>query len=109
MSKTLSHHMLHSLLALGAGGLLAAGATAAQATTQHRMHGDYNAKASAHAAADLAKDASALAPQVPQSAAVSPTGPTVIASAVVPDTPANRAMYGKPLSAAGRRTWAIGD
>jgi hypothetical protein len=99
--------MWHYLLTLNACGLLAAGATAAQATAQHGS--DYNAKASAHAAADLAQDASALAPQVPQSAAVSPTGPTVIASAVVPDTPANRARYGKPLSAAGRRTWAIGD
>jgi hypothetical protein len=98
--------MWHSLLALGACGLLAAGATAAQATARHW---DYNAKASAHAAADLAKDASAIAPQVSQSAAVSPTGPTVIASAVIPDTPANRARYGKPMSAAGRRTWAIGD
>jgi hypothetical protein len=55
--------------------------------------------------------------QAPQSVAVVPTTATassvttteVIASAPVPDTPANRARYGQPLSNSGRRTSASGN
>jgi hypothetical protein len=55
----------------------------------------------------------------PQSAAVVPSSAPVstfssdttqvIASAPVPDTPANRAAYGQPLSNGGRRTAASGN
>jgi hypothetical protein len=50
---------------------------------------------------------------VPDSAPVSTVTETVttevIASAPVPDTPANRARYGAPLSNGGRRTGAAGN
>jgi hypothetical protein len=49
------------------------------------------------------------APQVPRAAALSPTGPTLIASLPVPDTPNDRVLYGEPLSRAGKLTPAIGD
>lgn len=70
---------------------------------------DFNKAASAQAASDWGRDAAALAPSVPESQAVSPTGPTLIASRPIPDTRANRARYGQPLSRSGRRTPAIGD
>jgi len=34
---------------------------------------------------------------------------TLVASSPVPDTPENRAKYGKPMSNAGRRTRAAGN
>jgi hypothetical protein len=37
------------------------------------------------------------------------TSDQVIASQPVPDTPANRAKYGKPLSRAGKRTAPAGN
>jgi len=43
------------------------------------------------------------------SATVDANGNQVIASAPVPDTPANRAAYGQPLSRAGRRTKPAGN
>jgi hypothetical protein len=54
------------------------------------------------------------APQasIPSSAPVSTVSPTtteVIASAPVPDTAANRAAYGQPLSNSGRRTAPAGN
>jgi hypothetical protein len=36
-------------------------------------------------------------------------GTQVIASQPVPDTPANRAQYGKPMSRAGKRTAPAGN
>ncbi len=88
-----------TLLASAAGVLIAGPAFA----------NDYNPAASARAAADYAKDAAALAPQVPENEALNPQGPTVIASPPVPDTGANRARYGGPMSRAGRVTPPIGD
>jgi hypothetical protein len=38
-----------------------------------------------------------------------PNGVETIASPPVPDTPANRARFGRPLSRAGQRTPATGD
>ena len=43
------------------------------------------------------------------SATVDANGVQVIASAPVPDTPANRAAYGQPLSRAGKRTAPRGN
>jgi hypothetical protein len=43
------------------------------------------------------------------SANVGPGGSDVIASQPVPDTPANRAAYGQPMSRAGKRTAPTGD
>jgi len=69
----------------------------------------YNKEASARAAENRAQDASAIAQQTPSDAALNPTGPTMIASQPVPDTAANRAAFGQPLSRAGKRTAPIGD
>ena len=69
----------------------------------------YNPQASARAAENLAQDASAIAAQQSAAAATDPAGPTMIASQPVPDTPANRAAFGQPLSRAGKRTAPIGD
>jgi hypothetical protein len=35
--------------------------------------------------------------------------PNVVSNPPIPDTPANRHLYGKPMSNAGRHTAAIGD
>lgn len=43
------------------------------------------------------------------SATVGPNGVQVVASQPVPDTPANRAAYGQPLSHAGKRSKPNGD
>ena len=43
------------------------------------------------------------------SATVDANGTQVIASQPVPDTPANRAAFGKPMSHAGKRTAPSGD
>ncbi len=91
--------MFRYLLLASAAGLLAAGPALAE----------YNKAASARAAENLGQDASALAPQVPPDQALTPQGPTVIASQPVPDTPQNRAKYGQPMSRSGRLTKPIGD
>ena len=70
---------------------------------------DYNYKASARAAQTWARDTSAIAPQVSERQALNPYGPTVIGSQPVPDTRANRARYGEPMSRAGKMTAPIGD
>jgi hypothetical protein len=72
-------------------------------------HTDFNPSASARAARTWEYKADTLAPQASERAALDPTGPTRIASAPVPDTPANRARFGQPLSRAGRMTAPIGD
>ena len=60
--------------------------------------GGYDAKGSAWAARNWAIQASALAPQSSAKAAASPFGPMLIASRPIPDTAANRARYGEPMS-----------
>lgn len=70
---------------------------------------DYNRAASARAAHNWAFEARSMAPQVSEQAALDPQGPTLVASQPVPDTPANRARFGQPLSHAGRMTAPIGD
>jgi len=92
--------MSRLLLLLGVATALTAGSAAAT---------DYNKAASAQAAQDLGKDASSLAPQVPQDQALNPQGPTLIASQPVPDTPENRAKFGQPMSRAGKHTAPLGD
>lgn len=69
----------------------------------------YDRAASARAAQNLSQDASAVAPQVPPGQATDPTSTVTVASQPVPDTPANRAAFGQPLSRAGKRTAPIGD
>jgi hypothetical protein len=69
----------------------------------------YNRAASVRAARTWAFEARALAPQVSEQPALNPQGPAIIASQPVPDTPANRARYGEPMSRAGRLTAPIGD
>ena len=44
-----------------------------------------------------------------QAAALTPNDPSVVSNGPVPDTKANRAKYGKPLSAAGRATQPAGN
>ena len=44
-----------------------------------------------------------------QAAALTPGDPSVVSNGPVPDTKANRAKYGKPLSAAGRATQPAGN
>ncbi|HTX50172.1 MAG TPA: hypothetical protein VME40_12385 [Caulobacteraceae bacterium] len=69
---------------------------------------------SAPAAIDRATLASAMTTE-PANAIVTVTTDAngdrhvLVASPPVPDTPANRAKYGQPLSRAGRRTAPIGD
>jgi hypothetical protein len=89
--------------------LAAATLAIAAASSQGVFAQGYNPKASAQAAQDWSRDASALAPQVPANAALDPTGPTRIASQPVPDTKENRAQFGQPLSRSGKRTAPIGD
>jgi hypothetical protein len=91
--------MFRYLVFASVAGLIAAGPAFAQ----------YDKAGSAKAAENLGQDAAALAPQVPADQAVNPQGPTKIASAPVPDTKANRAKYGGPMSRAGRATKPIGD
>jgi hypothetical protein len=45
----------------------------------------------------------------PVSATTDANGMQIVASAPVPDTPANRAKYGKPMSRAGRLTKPVGN
>jgi len=45
----------------------------------------------------------------PASATTDASGVVVVAMAPVPDTPANRAKYGKPMSRAGRHTAPAGN
>lgn len=69
---------------------------------------------SAPAAMDRATEASAMTTE-PANALVSVTVDAngdrhmLVTSPPVPDTPANRAKYGQPLSRAGRRTAPAGD
>jgi len=89
---------------------LAAGTIAlAAAVTQAAFAQGYDRAASARAAQNLAQDASAIAPQVPPDQALNPTTTVTVTSQPVPDTPANRARFGQPLSHAGRLTAPIGD
>jgi hypothetical protein len=67
---------------------------------------DYNPAASRMAAQEWRSEAP---PQVPERAALNPEGPTLVASAPVPDTPTDRARFGQPMSRAGRMTRPIGD
>ncbi|HEY1753418.1 MAG TPA: hypothetical protein VGG29_19330 [Caulobacteraceae bacterium] len=63
--------------------------------------------ASARAAQDWRVDTAA---RMSEEAALNPYGgPTLIASRPVPDTWANRARFGQPLSRAGKLTAPIGD
>ncbi|HUZ12324.1 MAG TPA: hypothetical protein VMU93_05700 [Caulobacteraceae bacterium] len=93
--------------------LMIAGAAATALTAvpafANDYHHDYNPRASARAAQDWGQNASALAPQVPPSQALDPQGPTLVASQPVPDTPRNRARFGRPLSRSGKLTAPIGD
>jgi hypothetical protein len=63
--------------------------------------------ATANTTAETAMPANSSAANI--SASVAADGTQVIASQPVPDTPANRAKYGKPMSNAGKRTPATGD
>ncbi|MGH6956908.1 MAG: hypothetical protein ACREEW_09630 [Caulobacteraceae bacterium] len=95
--------MTRFILLAGACALAAATvATAAQAR-------DYNVWGSRHAAHTWRAEAAEYAPQAPAAEAEAPNGPTLIASRPVPDTRANRARFGQPLSLAGRMTAPIGD
>lgn len=97
--------MLRSTLLAGVAVLLAG----APAFAFNRTTADYNPRASAKAARTWRYEAQSLAPSVSGQAALDPQGPTVVASRPVPDTPANRARFGEPMSDAGRMTQPIGD
>jgi hypothetical protein len=45
----------------------------------------------------------------PASATTDASGAQVVSNGPIPDTPANRAKYGKPMSHAGRHTQPAGD
>ena len=90
-----------------AGAVLAGPALASESAQSHRSH--FNPAASARAADTWRFDARSLAPRVPEQAALDPQGPTLIASSPVPDTRANRARLGEPLSRSGRSTSPLGD
>ena len=107
--RTLDHYkapkMSKALIIAAVASVLAGG----PALAFNRPAADYNPQASAQAAKSWRLEANAMAPQVSTSAALNPAGPTLIASRPVPDTPANRAKYGEPMSRAGQRTAPIGD
>jgi hypothetical protein len=81
----------------------------AAAFSQAAFAQGYDRAASARAAQSLAQDASAMAPQTPPDQAMNPATSITVASQPVPDTRANRAAFGQPLSRAGKRTAPIGD
>jgi hypothetical protein len=102
----------------------AAPATPAAPADQQAMPASPTAPAAADAAspvAAVAQDPSAPlgsntnpipqnSPTPPgQAAALTPGDPSVVSNGPVPDTKANRAKYGKPLSAAGRATQPAGN
>jgi hypothetical protein len=100
--------------------LIGAAAYAQPATTDQappasgQMAPDSSAPAPSAAAAPAAStDMSAQPAQTGAaantSATVSANGTQVIASQPVPDTPANRAAFGQPLSHAGKHTRAAGN
>ena len=104
--------MHRSLLLAGATAALFAAAPTfalARGWDQSDSHLHYDRGASARAARMLAQDTAAIAPAVAPSEALDPDGPTIVRGRPVPDTPANRARYGQPMSRAGKMTAPIGD
>ena len=67
--------------------------------------GSLNSSASSSDAASVAPAAGAPTERAPSATA----GADVISNGPVPDTPANRAKYGQPMSHAGRMTKAAGN
>jgi hypothetical protein len=67
--------------------------------------GSLNSSASSSDAANVAPAAGAPTERAPSATA----GADVISNGPVPDTPANRAKYGQPMSHAGRMTRAAGN
>jgi hypothetical protein len=100
--------MMKLVLMLTAGAAMLGGPALAAVGAQS-LHSGFKPDASAKAAKTWRFEARALAPQVPEQAALDPQGPTLIASTPAPDTPANRAGLGEPLSRSGRLTSPIGD
>jgi hypothetical protein len=91
------------------------GATAAQATDPATQPALAQADATAAvppAAADANGNAAGAVPTVPDQAQA-PANATVVAATVtngpIPDTPANRAKYGAPMSHAGKRSAPAGN
>jgi hypothetical protein len=116
---------LFPIASLAATCALAAGAVIAQASPPHPAAGpasetaDPSAAAPATAASQAATPASATiggaggvasSPTPPDEAFRLKAGdPTVVSNNPIPDTPANRQLYGGPTSRAGRHSAASGD
>jgi hypothetical protein len=104
------------LLPIAAVAAFAAGAAAAQTPTSGGMNDQ--ATATAPAAAQAATPASATIGAGGVTSSPTPADeayklkagdPNVVSNNPVPDTPANRHLYGGPMSNAGRHTAASGD
>jgi hypothetical protein len=102
------------LLPIAAVAAFAAGAAAAQTSPS----GGMNDQATAASAAQAAMPASATigaggvtsSPTPADEAYTLKAGdPTVVSNAPIPDTPANRRLYGGPMSNGGRHTAPTGD
>jgi hypothetical protein len=96
--------------------LAVAGAAAAQSTDPAAQSTVAQADATAPvppAAADAAGNPAGNTPSVPDQAQTPASGATTVAAVMtngpIPDTPANRAKYGSPMSHAGKRSAPAGN
>jgi hypothetical protein len=96
--------------------LAVAGAAAAQSTDQAAQPTVAQADTTAPVpppAADAAGNPAGNTPTVPDQAQAPASGATTVNALVtngpIPDTPANRAKYGAPMSHAGRKTAPAGN
>jgi len=97
-------------------GLAIAGAAAAQSADQPAQATVAQADSTAPvppAATDAAGNPAGNLPTVPDQAQAPASGATVVAATVtngpIPDTPANRAKYGGPMSHTGKKTKPAGN
>jgi hypothetical protein len=101
--------LLITVLAAGLAGPLAAQAKQVNPPAPQTPAPELPAAAPAPAATPPAAAMPATQAGTPVAATTDASGVQVVASAPVPDTPANRAKYGKPMSHAGRHTAPAGN
>ncbi|HXQ10013.1 MAG TPA: hypothetical protein VN805_03335 [Caulobacteraceae bacterium] len=104
------------LLPIAALAALAAGAAAAQTSTSGGMNDQSTptapsaAQAATPASASIGAGGVTSSPTPADDAYKLKAGdPTVVSNNPIPDTPANRRLYGGPMSNGGRHTAASGD